>query len=57
MISPGTVANADSQKEGPEGAIRIGKNVGYPVDQFIAWLEKRVTPKQASVRKKRRYAG
>ncbi len=43
MISPGTVANADCLGEGPEGAIRIGRNVGYPVDSFLSWLSKRVT--------------
>lgn len=42
LISPGTVANADSRNEGPEGAIRIGRNVGYGVDEFLAWLAKRV---------------
>lgn len=44
LVSPGTVANADSQGAGPEGAIRIGRNVGYPVDSFVLWLGKRVRP-------------
>jgi len=42
LVSPGTVANADCVGEGPEGAFMIGRNVGYPVDCAIAWLEKRV---------------
>ncbi len=45
MISPGTLANFDSKKEGPEGAFRIGRNVGYPVDSFIKWLESRIAHK------------
>lgn len=54
LISPGTVANADCVEEGPEGAIRIGRNIGYPVDSFVAWLEKRVAPKHANVRARKR---
>ena len=54
LISPGTVANADCVQKGPEGAIRVGKNVGYPIDSFIAWLEKRVALKHDSVRARAR---
>lgn len=53
LISPGTVANADSQGDGPEGAIRIGRNVGYPVDGFLLWLGKRVSPAKIDMAKVR----
>ena len=53
LISPGTVANADSQGEGPEGAIRMGRNVGYPVKPFIAWLEKRAVGKKIDMKRVR----
>jgi hypothetical protein len=42
MISPGTMANLDSRGEGPP-QIRIGRKVGYKVDDFIEWLEGRVS--------------
>lgn len=53
LISPGTVANADSAGEGPEGAIRMGRNVGYPVKPFIRWLEKRAVGKKCDMTKAR----
>jgi hypothetical protein len=39
MLSPGTLANLDCKGLGPEGRIKIGKQVGYVVDQLIPWLE------------------
>jgi hypothetical protein len=41
MISPGTLANLDSQGIGPPCQVRIGKNVGYVVLPFVKWLEER----------------
>jgi len=41
LVSPKSLANLDSQGEGPEGAIHCGRKVIYPVKCFIAWLEKR----------------
>ena len=35
------MANIDSQGAGPEGRIRIGRKVAYPIDALISWLEKR----------------
>ena len=45
MIQPGTVANEDSRGQGPEGRIRINKQVAYPVNAFVRWLEKRAETK------------
>lgn len=41
IISPGYVANLDCHGEGPEGRVRIGRKVAYPVKLFIQWLERR----------------
>jgi hypothetical protein len=41
LVSPKSLANLDSQGEGPAGAIRCGRKVIYPVKSFIEWLEKR----------------
>jgi hypothetical protein len=43
LVSSGTLANADSDGTGPEGKVRIGRNIGYPVDSVIAWLKARIT--------------
>jgi hypothetical protein len=40
-VSPGYLANLDSQGLGPEGRFKIGRNVVYPVKNFIQWLEDR----------------
>lgn len=53
LVSPGTVANADSKGEGPEGAIRMGRNTGYPVDGFLRWLQKRVVFRKSDMGKVR----
>jgi hypothetical protein len=45
LVSPGTLANHDSQGTGPEGAFRIGKNVGYTTTSLCQWLAKRLTRK------------
>lgn len=50
MLSPGTMANLDSEGQGPDGAIRIGRKAGYQVADFVRWLEGRASwlraPKQ-----------
>jgi hypothetical protein len=40
-LNPRTLANHDSQSTGPEGRIRIGRKVVYPVDSLIFWMEQR----------------
>jgi hypothetical protein len=41
LYSPSYMANMDSKGAGPEGRIRIGGKIAYPVSALIAWLEKR----------------
>ena len=41
MIQPGTLANLDSQGQGPEGKIRVARKVAYEVHAFVKWLERR----------------
>lgn len=43
LIAPGTLANADSAGNGPEGRFRIGRNTGYPVESLVRWLENRAS--------------
>jgi hypothetical protein len=52
LIKPGTMANLDSEGDGPSEVVRIGRAVGYPVDSLICWLEKRVADKHESVRRR-----
>lgn len=40
-IEPKTMANLDSRGEGPEGAIKMGRKIMYPVPNFIAWMASR----------------
>ena len=40
-VSPGYLANLDSQGLGPAGRFKIGRSVVYPVKDFIQWLEGR----------------
>jgi len=54
LIKGTTVANLDSNDEGPPEVVRIGRAVGYPVDSFITWLEHRVAAKHESVRQRKR---
>lgn len=35
------LANLDSQGLGPEGRIRVGRKIAYPVREFVKWLEAR----------------
>lgn len=41
-VSSGRLANLDSIGEGPPGRMKVGRKVVYPVDEFLAWLEKQV---------------
>lgn len=41
IITPKTMANMDSNGEGPKGRITCGRKVAYPVAELIAWLESR----------------
>ena len=36
-----TMANLDSEGKGPEGRVRIGRKVAYPVVNLVKWLEAR----------------
>lgn len=42
LVAPGTVANAMSRGDGPEGVFRIGKNTGLQRSDFLKWLAKRI---------------
>lgn len=50
MLSPKALATLDSNKEGPDVRVTIGKRVGYERESFLRWLENRMdvitTPKQ-----------
>jgi hypothetical protein len=41
LISEKYLANLDSAGKGPEGRIRCGRKIVYPVAEFVKWLEKR----------------
>jgi len=41
IVNPKYIANLDSQGLGPEGRIRVGRKIAYPVIEFIQWLESR----------------
>ena len=41
LLSPGRVANLDSQGLGPE-RVRIGKKIVYPVGSLVIWMQGRV---------------
>lgn len=43
LITSGTMANLDSRGEGPPLFYMGNKKVGYLVDRFIPWLERRVS--------------
>lgn len=43
IISQKYISNLDSQGLGPSGRVRIGRKIAYPVDDVIAWLEKRAS--------------
>jgi len=37
-IAVGTIANADSRGEGPEGSFKIGRNKCYSKDPLVDWI-------------------
>ena len=39
-ISPKTIANADSEGNGPATRLLIGRRVCYPVSDLVEWLRK-----------------
>jgi hypothetical protein len=41
LISEKYQANLDSAGKGPEGRIRIGRKVAYPVNAYLTWLKER----------------
>jgi hypothetical protein len=41
LISEKYQANLDSAGKGPEGRIRIGRKVAYPVNEYLTWLKER----------------
>lgn len=40
-VSPKYMANLDSMGKGPQGRFRIGRQIVYPVSEFVRWLESR----------------
>ena len=42
MVNHRTLANLDSQKQGPAGKFRVGQQVWYERDSFLAWLQSRL---------------
>jgi len=43
LLNPRTLANYDCKGEGPRERFRVGRDVAYPVDALIEWLEKRIS--------------
>jgi hypothetical protein len=43
ILNEKTMANLDSLQLGPEGRIRIGRKICYPIESLIAWLEDRAS--------------
>ena len=41
LLHPRTMANLDSLGEGPDGAVRLKKRVGYEVVPLVRWMEGR----------------
>ena len=37
IITPKTLANADSSGDGPLGAYQVGRNVVYPTESLVNW--------------------
>lgn len=46
IVYPGTLANADCVGAGPRNAFRLGRNICYPVQDLLAWLEGRAKPRK-----------
>ncbi|MCF8025664.1 MAG: hypothetical protein K9K82_09265 [Desulfobacteraceae bacterium] len=41
LLSPGRMANLDSQGQGPLERVRVGRKVAYPVKPLIQWMLER----------------
>ena len=41
IVSEKYLANLDSLGKGPEGRVRVGRKIAYPVLSLIKWLESR----------------
>lgn len=41
LITPGRIANLDSQGQGPPNRFRVGRKVCYPVSDLTRWLSER----------------
>lgn len=44
LFTIGHMANMDVLHQGPRGAIRVGRDVAYPIDDLIFWLDSKTTP-------------
>lgn len=38
MITPKTLANADSSGSGPMGTFQVGRSIVYPTESLVNWL-------------------
>ena len=38
-LSPRTLANCDSKGRGPKDRIMIGRQICYPIDSLLDWME------------------
>ena len=47
ILHPKTLANLDSQGEGPE-RVKYGRKIFYPVDKLAQWAQRRASEKQAA---------
>jgi len=43
LYSPKYVSNLDARGLGPEGRVRVGRKILYPVRSVIKWLEARAS--------------
>ena len=53
LLSARYLANLDSKGLGPARIIKVGRKAGYRVEDFIAWLEARMTEEIAKRPKKK----
>jgi len=43
IVSSGRMANEDSRGTGPDGLFYIGRRACYTRENFLAWIEKRIS--------------
>jgi len=41
IVNSRYLANLDCQGKGPVGRIRVGRKIAYPVNELVAWLERK----------------